>query len=79
MTMQKVLIIALALTSLGALTTPALASKKCRSMLTHCIAKSSHCIDKKSCQQECIDEYNYCTVSHDMGHGGKPAEQSEKM
>ncbi|HZP08986.1 hypothetical protein [Methyloceanibacter sp.] len=76
--MQKVLITALALTSLGVLTTPAAASKKCRSALSHCIVKSSHCSDKKSCQQDCLDKYNYCTVSHDMG-SGKPAEQPEKM
>jgi hypothetical protein len=54
--MHKAFIIALAFTSLGALTTPALASKKCRSSLSHCIAKSSHCIDKKSCQWDCLDK-----------------------
>jgi hypothetical protein len=76
MTMHKALIIALALASVGALTaTPAFASKKCRSSLSHCIAKSSHCIDKKVCQQDCLDQYNYCTVSHDMSSGKQP----EKM
>jgi hypothetical protein len=35
--MHKAFIIALALTSLGALTTPAFASKKCRSTLSHCL------------------------------------------
>ena len=75
--MQKAFIIALALTSLGALTTPAFASKKCRSMLSHCIYKSSHCTDKKTCQQDCLDKYNYCTVSRDMGSG--KSEQPEKM
>jgi hypothetical protein len=79
MTVHKALIIALAFTSLGALTTPAFASKKCRSSLSHCIAKSSHCIDKKSCQQDCLDKYNYCTVSHDMGSSGQPSEQPAKM
>jgi hypothetical protein len=77
--MHKAFIIALALTSLGALTTPAFASKKCHSMLSHCIYKSSHCTDKRDCQQECLDEYNYCTMSHDMSSSGKPAEQPEKM
>jgi hypothetical protein len=48
-------------------------------MLSHCIYKSSHCIDKRDCQQECLDQYNYCTLSHDMGSSGKPAEQPEKM
>ena len=67
--MQKALIIALALISLGALTTPAFAAKKCRSALSHCIVKSSHCIDKTICQQDCLEKYNYCTVSHDMGSG----------
>ena len=75
--MHKALIIALALTSLGALATPALASKECRNSLSHCIAKSSRCIDKKVCQQGCLDKYNYCTVSHDMGSG--KSEQPEKM
>jgi hypothetical protein len=67
-TMHKAFIIALALISLGALTTPAFASKKCRSMLSHCLYKSKYCTDKKDCQIECLDEYNYCTMSHDMGH-----------
>ena len=74
--MQKLFIIALALASLGALTaTPASASKKCRSMLSHCIYKSSHCTDKRDCQEECLDEHNYCTMSHDMSSGTPP----EKM
>jgi len=64
--MHKAFIIALALTSLGALTTPAFAHKKCGSMLSHCIYKSKYCTDKKDCQQECLDEYNYCTMNHDM-------------
>jgi hypothetical protein len=67
-TMHKAFIIALALTSLGALTTPAFASKKCHSMLSHCLYKSNHCTDKKDCQIECLDEYNYCTMNHDMSH-----------
>ncbi len=72
--MHKAFIIALALTSLGALTTPAFASKKCRSTLSHCIFKSSNCSDKMICQSECLDAYNYCTTSQDMGHGGKTVE-----
>jgi hypothetical protein len=64
--MHKAFIIALALTSLGALTTPAFAHKKCSSMLSHCIYKSKYCTDKKDCQQECLDQYNYCTMNHDM-------------
>jgi len=77
--MQKAFIIALALTSLGVLTTPAFASKKCHSKLSHCLYKSNYCTDKKDCQIECLDEYNYCTMSHDMSSSGKPAEQPEKM
>jgi hypothetical protein len=31
--------------------------------------------DKRDCQQECLDERNYCTMSHDMSSGTPP----EKM
>jgi hypothetical protein len=65
-TMRKALIIALALTSVAALATPAFAHKKCRSMLSHCLYKSKYCSDMKDCQLDCLYDYNNCTMSHDM-------------
>jgi hypothetical protein len=72
--MHKAFIIALAFTSLGALTTPALASKEVPQF-----ALAQHREEQPLRRQEELPAGLPCTVSHDMSSSGKLSEQPAKM